>query len=82
MAVSAKKNDPIAMGSRRKGAPARMAKLTTEQRNESAAVSTSKKALHLCLKRIKEAESKSEVRLLTEGLQRAVFHQQYQNAED
>ncbi len=43
---------------------------------------TSKKALHLCLKRIKDAESENEVRRLTEELQRIVFHKQYQNAQD
>jgi len=43
---------------------------------------TSKKALHLCLKRIKEAKDEKELRRLTEELQRIVFHKQYQNAED
>ena len=41
---------------------------------------TSKKALHLCLKRIKEAKSDSELRRLTEELQKIVFHRQYRNA--
>lgn len=41
----------------------------------------SKKALHLCLKRIKDAKSESEIRRLTEELQRIVFHRQYLNAE-
>jgi hypothetical protein len=48
----------------------------------TAAASASKKALHLCLKRIKEAKSEDEVRRLTEELQRIVFHKQYQNAEN
>jgi hypothetical protein len=48
----------------------------------TAAANASKKALHLCLKRIKEAKSEDEVRRLTEELQRIVFHKQYQNAEN
>lgn len=44
------------------------------------ALDTSKKALHLCLKRIKAAKDESELRRLTEELQRIVFHKQYQNA--
>jgi hypothetical protein len=46
------------------------------------AIDTSKKALHLCLKRIKDAKDEGELRRLTEELQRIVFHRQYQNAED
>jgi hypothetical protein len=42
---------------------------------------TSKKALHLCLKRIKEAKNENELRRLTGELQRIVFHRQYRNAE-
>jgi len=42
----------------------------------------SKKALHLCLKRLKTAEDQSEIKRLTEELQRLVFHKQYQNAEN
>ena len=42
----------------------------------------SKKALHLCLKHIKEAKSDSELRRLTQELQTIVFHRQYRNAED
>ena len=42
--------------------------------------STSKKALHACLKRIKDA--KDELRRLTEELQKIVFHRQYLNAEN
>ena len=95
----------------RGGGPARAAKLTPEQRSESArravqarwakgktvgrrrkeineappaatALDTSKKALHLCLKRIKEAKDETEIRRLTGELQRIVFHRQYQNAEN
>ena len=35
---------------------------------------TSRKALHLCLKRIKAAKNNGELRRLTEELQRMVFH--------
>jgi hypothetical protein len=34
------------------------------------------------LKRIKEAGNESELRRLTEELQKIVFHRQYQNAEN
>jgi len=44
--------------------------------------SNSKQALHLCLKRLKRAKDESEVRRLTEELQRIVFHKQYRNAEN
>jgi hypothetical protein len=130
MAVNAKKNPAaVALGRKggKKGGPARAAKLTPEQRSESArnavqarwakakggsvrvpakkpnvriekfdgirkhidevepaptAANTSKRALHLCLKRIKEAESEDELRRLTAELQRIVFRRQYQNAEN
>jgi hypothetical protein len=48
----------------------------------TAAVDTSKKALHLCLKRIKQAKTEIELRRLTEDLQRIVFHRHYRNAEN
>jgi hypothetical protein len=41
---------------------------------------TSPKALHLCLKPIKDAKNENELRRLTEELQGIVFHRQYQNA--
>jgi len=107
MALHARK-DPaaVALGRKggKKGGPARAAKLTPEQRSESARKAvqsrwakskgvsnaapaaplfeTSKKALHLCLKRIKDAKDENELRRLTEELQRIVFHRQYQNAEN
>ena len=101
MAVNARK-DPaaVALGRKggKKGGPARAAKLTPEQRSESARKAvqarwskaapatpvpdTSRKALHLCLKRIKDAKDENELRRLTEELQRIVFHRQYQNAEN
>ena len=122
MPVKMKDPAAVALGSKggKKGGPARAAKLTPEQRSESArrAVQarwakakkgshrvkvkttgskpfnqltaetapattvhdTSKKALHQCLKRIKEAKNDSELRRLTEELQKIVFHRQYQNA--
>jgi hypothetical protein len=56
----------------------------TEETSEAAPATTvrdaSKKALHLCLEQIKEAKSESELRRLTEELQKIVFHRQYQNA--
>jgi hypothetical protein len=102
MAANVKKKNPaaVALGRQggKKGGPARAAKLTSEQRSESARkavqarwskaappvpeIDTSKKALHLCLKRIKDAKNESELRRLTEELQRIVFHRQYQNAEN
>jgi hypothetical protein len=112
MAVNVKKKNPaaVALGRKggKKGGPARAAKLTPEQRSESArkavqarwskaqrgseemseaapatpVLDTSKKALHLCLKRIKDAKNENELRRLTEELQRIVFHRQYQNAEN
>jgi hypothetical protein len=106
MAVNVKKKNPAAVALGRnggkKGGPARAAKLTAEQRSESArkavqarwakaqessgqaapAGKVSKKALHLCLKRIMAAEDEGELRRLTEELQRIVFHRQYQNAEN
>ena len=125
MTVNAKKNlAAVTLGRKggKKGGPARAAKLTPEQRSESArkavqarwskakrdsddtaanrgnmmikkeettealtanpVLDTSKKALHLCLKRIKNAKNEKELRRLTEELQRIVFRRQYQNAEN
>ena len=129
--MDVKKKNPAAVALGRnggkKGGPARAAKLTPEQRSESArkavqarwakkakegrdhmilrsqdmdikklsefrkeelseaapapaVLDTSQEALHLCLKHIKEAKNESELRRLTEELQRIVFHRQYQNA--
>ena len=113
MAVNVKRKDPaaVALGRKggKKGGPARGAKLTPEQRSESArkavqarwakskkrndhtilkrevdvkTLDTSKKALHLCLDRIKKTKNENELRHLTEELQKIVFHRQYQNAEE
>jgi hypothetical protein len=90
----------VALGRKggKKGGPARAAKLTPEQRSESARkavrarwakvapaapfLDSSKKALHLCLKRIKTAKGENELRRLTEELQKILFHKQYQNAKN
>ena len=66
MALIVKKKNPAAVALGRqggnKGGPA------------AAVLDTSKKALHLCLKRIKDAKNEKELRRLTEELQRIVFH--------
>lgn len=112
MAAKVKKNPAaVALGRKggKKGGPARAAKLTPQERSESARKAVqarwskangedmttkkqavpptslpdpSKKALHLCLQRIKDATDLNEIRRLTEELQRIVFHRQYQNAEN
>jgi hypothetical protein len=46
------------------------------------ALSTPKRALDICLKRLKSAKDQSEIRRLTDKLQRIVFHKQYRNAEN
>ena len=55
---------------------------TSESVPTTTVLDTSKKALHLCLKRIKGAKNENDLRRLTEQLQRIVFHKQYQNAQD
>src|SRR5437773_357926 len=98
--IAAKRKDPaaVALGRKggKKGGPARAAKLTPQQRSESArkavqarwaaatppVLDTSKRALHLCLKRIRAAKDDKEIRRLTEELQRIVFHKQYLNAKN
>ena len=97
MALTRKNPAAVALGRRggKIGGPARAAKLTPEQRSESARKAvqarwakgdegsdTSRKALHLCLDRIKKTKDESELRRLTVELQRIVFHRQYQNAEN
>jgi hypothetical protein len=56
----------------------------TEETGEAVPATTvldaSRKALHLCLEQIKEAKNESDLRRLTEELQKIVFHKQYQNA--
>jgi hypothetical protein len=47
-----------------------------------AARDKSKKALNLCLDRIKQAKNESELRRLTEELQKIVFRRQYRNASN
>ncbi len=97
MALTKKNPAAVTLGRRggKIGGPARAAKLTPEQRSESARKAvqarwakgnegsdTSKKALRLCLDRIKKTRDEYELRRLTEELQRIVFHRQYQNAEN
>ena len=97
MALRKKNPAAVALGRRggKIGGPARAARLTPEQRSESARKAvrarwargnegrdTSKNALHLCLDRIKKAKDENEIRRLTDELQRIVFHRQYQNAEN
>ena len=87
-----------------KGGLARAARMTPEERSESArkavrarwsraksgsgpvaampGFDASKKALHLCLKRIKDAKDETELRRLSQELQKIVFQRQYRNAED
>jgi hypothetical protein len=85
MPVSIKRKNPaaVALGRKggKKGGPARAAKLTPEQRSESA-----RRAVQARwgkgLSNQKQAESQSELRRLTEELQRIVFRRQYQNAEN
>src|ERR1700679_145009 len=65
--------------SARKAVQARWAKARESGADKAApaAANISKKALHLCLKRIKQAKTEGELRRLTEDLQRIVFHRQY-----
>ena len=80
--MAAKQKNPGAIVS---GSPA--ARLTPEQRSEQARkaalarwaksgprLSTSKRSLHLCLERLRNANGEGEIRRLTEELQRIVFH--------
>jgi hypothetical protein len=61
-------------------------KIAKDKTNEAApdapVLDTSKKALHLCLKQIKDTKNETELRHLTEGLQRIVFRGQWENAEN
>jgi hypothetical protein len=110
MALIVKKKNAaaVALGRKggKKGGPARAAKLTPEERSESARIAvqarwskakkeengeaapatsmvrTDRKALHHCLKRIKDAKDETELRRLTEELQRIVFHRQFQSAKN
>ena len=65
--------------SARKAVRARWAKVS---KSGSPIMDTTKKALHACLKRIKDAKTEDELRSLTEALQRIVFRRQYTSAED
>jgi hypothetical protein len=65
-----------------KGIPLKRAGTNSKTTSNETSIHTSKKALHACLKRIKDAKSEDELRVLTEELQRIVFHRQYTNAEN
>ena len=65
--------------SARKAVQARWAKAKGSPAPTVPTLDTSKKALHLCLKRIKNAKNDNELRRLTQELQRIVFHKQYLN---
>jgi hypothetical protein len=84
LARAAKLTPEQRSASARKAVQARWAKDKAGSNRSPAqtVIGASKKALHLCLKRIKEAKDENEIRRLTEELQRIVFHRQYQNAED
>ena len=58
------------------GTFSRFSKQIDQATPATVASTTSKKALHLCLKRIKEAKDENELRRLTQDLQRIVFHRQ------
>jgi hypothetical protein len=93
MAVKQRKPATSALGVKRGG---RAIRLTPEQRSENtrrsgdaresvranSRLSTSKQALHICLKRLKSAQDGSQIRRLTDELQRIVFHRQYRTAEN
>jgi|ERR1700674_2281831 hypothetical protein len=103
MAVAKRKKDPaaVALGRKggKKGGPARAARLTPEQRSESArkavqarwakkqideavpvAVSTSDHAVLDILSRIKATKDHSEIRNLSDQLERLIFHKQYSHS--
>jgi hypothetical protein len=83
-AKKAKEGSGSMVLARRDMASKKLGALHKEEMSEGAStvLGTSKKALHLCLKHIKEAKSDSELRRLTDELQKIVFHKQYRNAEN
>ena len=77
MAQHAKKNPAaVALGRTggKKDGPARAAKGSDVAALVAPVLDTSRKALHSCLKRIKDAQNENELHRLTEELQRIVFH--------
>ena len=62
----------------------KVGRFSAEEMSEAAPATpfpdASRKALHICLKRIKDAKNEDDLRRLTEELQRIVFHTQYLNA--
>jgi hypothetical protein len=73
-------SDYIAVKETQMGKKFQLRKEMSEAAPTVPTLDTSKKALHLCLKRIKNAKDDNELRRLTEELQRIVFHKQYLNA--
>src|ERR1700682_4435831 len=98
MTIRRKNAAAVALGRKggKKGGPARAAKLTPEQRSESArkavkarwakakpptaALNTSDQALLTLLKRIKATDNPIEIRRLTNQLERVIFHKQFRHA--
>jgi hypothetical protein len=99
MAVTVARKNPaaVALGRKggKKGGPARAAKLTPEQRSESArkavqarwarvkegsAIGTSDRALLALLKRLKTASDATELKQLSTQIERVIFHKQFKNA--
>jgi|SRR5580692_7052002 hypothetical protein len=95
--TSPRKKNPaaVALGRKggQKGGAARAARLTPEQRTESArhavrarwdkaraaSADTSDEALLALLKRLKQTRSQAEVRRLTGQIERVIFHKQYES---
>src|SRR4051812_11054343 len=97
MAVRIKNPAAVALGRKggKKGGPARAARLTPEQRSESArnavqapwtkakkvnATDISDKALLNLLKRIKATNNPTEIRNLTNQLERVIFNKQFRES--
>ena len=98
MAVKRKNPAAVALGRKggKKGGPARAAKLTPEQRSESArkavqarwakakpmnsAVNAADYAILTLLKRIKATDNPTEIRYLSDRLERVIFRKQFRNS--
>ncbi|MBZ5728174.1 MAG: hypothetical protein LAP87_24710 [Acidobacteriia bacterium] len=94
MAATKKNPAAVALGRKggKKGGPARAARLTSEQRSESARKAvrarwakakegegTSDQAVLTLLKRIKATDSPKEIRQLSNQLERVIFHTQFKS---
>jgi hypothetical protein len=97
MAVKIKNPAAVTLGRKggKKGGPARAARLTPEQRSESArkavqarwakvkkvsATDTSDDAVRTLLKRIKATHNPTEIRHLSNQLERVIFHKQFRKS--